>query len=129
MEQYLIDTNCISDYLSAAFAPPAVQFMDSVIDAIPNISIITQIELLCWNTNDTKKVESVKNFLEECNIFEITPDTVMQCVKVRKGKKIKTPDAIIAATALANGYTLITNNINDFKSIPGLKILNPFTIK
>ena len=53
----------------------------------------------------------------------------MQCVKVRKGKKIKTPDAIIAATALANGYTLITNNITDFKNIPGLKIPNPFTIK
>lgn len=38
---------------------------------------------------------------------------------------MKTPDAIIAATALANDFTLITRNIKDFKNIEGFKLVNP----
>jgi predicted nucleic acid-binding protein len=49
-------------------------------------------------------------------------------VNIRRNKKVKTPDAIIAATALANGFTLITNNEKDFNNIKGLKIVNPFRI-
>ncbi|MDR0581942.1 MAG: hypothetical protein LBG31_03145 [Prevotellaceae bacterium] len=39
--------------------------------------------------------------------------------------KIKLPDAIIAATALANNMVLLTNNEKDFSRIPGLQIINP----
>lgn len=41
---------------------------------------------------------------------------------------VKTPDAIIAGTALTFNYTLITNNEKDFASIKGLKIINPYKI-
>jgi len=128
MERFLIDTNCISDYLSELFPHNAINFMDKVVDNVPNISVFTQIEILCWNTPDARKIEGVKNFLSESNIFEITSDIVLQCVKIRKGKKIKTPDAIIAATAVSLGYTLITNNIVDFKNIHNLKIVNPYKL-
>lgn len=43
MEQYLIDTNVISDYFSASLPENGLQFMDSVLDAVPKLSIITQI--------------------------------------------------------------------------------------
>jgi predicted nucleic acid-binding protein len=55
MEQYLIDTNVVSDYLSDSFAAAGMALMDIAIDAIPNISIITQIELLCWDTDKMTK--------------------------------------------------------------------------
>ncbi len=45
-----MDTNVVSDYLSASFSATGMQFMDTIIDIIPNLSVITQIELLCWNT-------------------------------------------------------------------------------
>jgi hypothetical protein len=48
MGQYLIDTNVVSDYFSASFSDVGMEFMDAVIDAVPNISVITQIELLCF---------------------------------------------------------------------------------
>lgn len=47
---------------------------------------------------------------------------------LRRERKIKTPDAIIAATAIAFGFTLVTNNEKDFKKIDGLSIVNPYTI-
>jgi predicted nucleic acid-binding protein len=124
MEQYLIDTNVVSDYLSASFPAAGMALMDTAVDAVPNISIITQIELLCWNTDETT-TQNVKNFITDSIVLDTSSDVITQCVNIRKGKKIKTPDAIIAATALAHGYTLITNNEKDFANIKGLKIINP----
>jgi hypothetical protein len=42
MEQYLIDTNVVSDYFSASLSSSGLELLDSVIDAIPNLSIITK---------------------------------------------------------------------------------------
>jgi predicted nucleic acid-binding protein len=127
MERYLIDTNVVSDYFSASLPPDGLQFMDSVIDALPHLSVITQIELLCWKA-DTAKESRVRDFITDSSIFDITPDVVLHCVNIRRNKKIKTPDAIIAATALASDYTLISNNDKDFKGIKGLKYINPYNI-
>jgi len=127
MEQFLIDTNAISDYFSAALPAKGVQFMDYVIDEIPNISVVSQIELLCWKT-DVIKEQQIKDFIADSVILNITPNVIAHCVNIRKNKKVKTPDAIIAATAMAHGYTLITNNEKDFVNITGLKILNPYKI-
>jgi predicted nucleic acid-binding protein len=52
----------------------------------------------------------------------------MHSVNIRRNKKIKTPDAIIAATALAFDYTLISNNDKDFSDIKGLKYINPYKV-
>ncbi len=127
MEQYLIDTNVVSDYLSASIPATGMDLMDNAIDALPNISIITQIELLCWNT-DEATTESVKSFIADSVVLDISPDVIAHCVALRKVKKIKTPDAIIAATALAYDYTIITANEKDFTNIKGLKFVNPHKV-
>ena len=69
--------------------------------------------------------QQVKNFILDSIIWEVTPDVVTECVRIRRSKKIKTPDAIIAATALVNNFTIITNNEKDFENIRGLRIVNP----
>lgn len=127
MEQYLIDTNVVSDYLSASLPLAGLTLMDSAIDAVPNISIITQIELLCWNT-DEATTQSVKEFIADSVIMNISSEVIDHCVALRRNKKIKTPDAIIAATAMAYGYTLITANEKDFANIDGLKFINPHKV-
>ena len=86
MEQYLMDTNVVSDYLSASFTIAGLQFMDKAIDAIPNLSVITQIELLCWKTEITTE-QKVKDFLSESEILGITPDVINHCGNLRKEKK------------------------------------------
>jgi len=100
MEQYLIDTNVVSNYFSASFTAAGMKLMDTAIDAIPNLSVITQIELLCWQT-DAATEQGIKDFIADSIILDITQDVITTCVNLRKGKKIKTPDAIIATTALA----------------------------
>ena len=127
MEHYLIDTNAISDYFTASFSKKGISLMDKVINEVPNLSIITQIELLCWQT-DTKIMQMVVDFIDDSNVFNINQEIIKQCVAIRRNKKIKTPDAIIGATAVAYQFTLITNNEKDFNDIKGLKILNPMKI-
>jgi len=41
-----------------------------------------------------------------------------------RGKSIGDADILIAAYCIANDYTLVTDNTNDFKLIDGLKIVN-----
>ena len=40
----------------------------------------------------------------------------------RSGKKIGHNDLFIAATALANNAVLVTNNMDEFKRVPGLSL-------
>jgi predicted nucleic acid-binding protein len=42
----------------------------------------------------------------------------------KKGLLIQDADLLIAATALIHGLCVITNNVNHFSRIKGLKVLN-----
>lgn len=127
MGQYLIDTNVISDYLLASLPANGLQFMDNVIDAVPNLSVITQMELLCWKT-DVAMERYIKDFITDSVIYNITSTVIAHYVNIRRNNRIKTPDAIIAATAIAYNLTLITNNEKDFAHIRGINITNPFKL-
>lgn len=104
-----------------------MDFVAEVIDQTPNISVFTQIEALSWSNPEKNKEGIVKAFIEDANVLHITPDVVAHCVEIRRSLKIKTPDAIIAATAIAHKLTLITSD-RDYKNIPGLKIIDPLSL-
>lgn len=127
MEHYLIDTNVVSDYFSASISQAGMALMDLATDAVPTISIITQIELLCWNT-DAITTQQVQEFIGDSRVLDINPDVIVQCVRIRKTKKIKLPDAIIAATALVYDLVLISRNTSDFTNIDGLKVIDPHSL-
>ncbi len=123
-QQYLIDSNAIIDYLSGNLPIKGKTFMNRIINEIPNISIISKIEILGYNTA-AEAYQLLSGFIEDSVILGLTDDVVEETIKIRKEKKLKIPDAIIAATALDNGLILITRNVKDFKKIKGLKVLNP----
>jgi len=127
MGQYLIDSNVIANYTSERFPEKAMNFLASVIDEIPNISIITKIETLSWRSAIIQEEAMVKAFVSFSSIFALSDIIVDKCIDIRRDYKIKTPDAIIAATAIVHDFTLLTSD-SDFKRIPNLKILNPFDL-
>ncbi len=45
----------------------------------------------------------------------------------KNGRACSTEDAMIAAIALTNKFTLVTRNTKDFEGIGGLKLVNPWT--
>lgn len=94
-------------------------------DSDPAISVITEIELLCWKTPIEKDVEILHDFINDTQVFELEKDIKLKTAKTRKAHKIKLPDAIIAPTALTYDLTLLTRNVGDFKNIDGLRLINP----
>ena len=58
-------------------------------------------------------------------VFELEKEIKFKTAEIRKAHKIKLPDAIIAATALAYDLTLLTRNVIDFNDIEGLNLINP----
>ena len=125
MGQYLIDSNVISSFFTESFSEQTMNFISSIIDKTPNISVITEIEALSWIAPNKVYETIIKEFIQNSNILYLTKNVVGECIKIRRNKKIKTPDAIIAATAIVNEMTLITND-NDFKNINNLQTINPF---
>ena len=124
---YLIDTNTVIDYLGRKLSEKSMTFMDSVIDLVPNVSIITKIEVLGFNTS-ASQYRILTDFMDDTSIFELTEEVADICIDLRKKYKTKLPDAIIAATALVYEFTLITRNVSDFKNIKNLKIVDPYSI-
>ncbi len=67
----------------------------------------------------------MQDLITESNVLTNDLNVIDHCVSLCKGKKIKTPDAIFAATALGYGHTICTANEKDFANIKGLRIINP----
>jgi len=102
-------------------------FMNTIIDAIPNVSIITKIEVLGFNTT-ANQYRILTYFMNDASVYELTDEVANVCITLRKKYKTKLPDAIIAATALVSGFSLLTRNISDFKNIKDLKVVNPYSL-
>ena len=125
-QEYLIDTNIIIDFLAKKLPLEFTESLfDNIINGIPIISIITKIEILGFNTNQND-YELLRNFIDDCNILELSDDIVNETILIRQQYKTKLPDAIIAASAQVNKLTLITRNVSDFNKIKTVRTLNPF---
>jgi len=124
---YLIDTNVIANFTSVKFSEKAMDFLANVIDETPNISVITKIEALSWRSAIIQEEANVKSFVNYSNIIALSDMIVDECIVIRRNVRMKTPDAIIAATAIVNDFTLLTSDA-DFNRIPNLRILNPFDL-
>ncbi len=61
-----------------------------------------------------------------CIVHALDDAVIDRAVRVRRGSKISAMDAIIAATALEHDSTLVTQNVDDFKGVEGLRVVNPF---
>lgn len=121
--QYLIDTNAVIDYLGKKLPATGMDFMDSIINAVPNVSVVTKIEVLGFNAPD-EHYQLLVSFMKDATVLDLTDNIVDATIDIRKKHKTKLPDAIIAATALVYGLILISRNISDFKNIQGLQVID-----
>jgi predicted nucleic acid-binding protein len=130
MEQpkYLIDTNVVIDYLGNKLPASGMVFMNTLMDSIPNISLVTKIEVLGFQVPEEHQ-QLLSNFINDAIVLDLTYQVVNICIDIRKKYKTKLPDAIIAATALAFNMILTTRNTSDFKNIDGLQVIDPYSLK
>ena len=126
-QQYLIDTNTVIDYPGNKLPSLGMTYMNDIIDVVPNLSVITKIELLGFNAPD-EHYKTLSNFISDYTVLDLTNNVVEASIEIRKKYKTKLPNAIIAATALVYNLVLISRNIPDFKNINELKVINPHNL-
>lgn len=99
--KYLLDSNTIIYYMDGTLTPNGFTF---VLAALQNrecaLSVISKIEVLGFpfpNSIQEKKAEKLVGSLP---IYAITEEIVEKTIEIRRDRKPKVADAIIAATAI-----------------------------
>ena len=120
---YTFDTNTIIYYLKDD--AKAVQTIEEIMASNPTlyISTITELELLSLSSLTSRELKSINSFLPIFSILSVDSQIAKIAASVRRNYKLKTPDSIIAATALFTQSTLLTRNVNDFKKVKEIETM------
>lgn len=85
------------------------------------ISVITEIELLGFNGMSESDKTKISFFLSNCTLIPLNNEIKEICIEIKQKSKSKTPDAIVAATALFLEIPLITAD-KGFEKIQNLDL-------
>lgn len=125
--QFLMDTGVLLDYLSERLPEAGMDFMDEVVDAIPNVSVVTKIEALSLHLPD-EHYQLLLDFMADAIVLDLSPNVIKNCIIICKTHKLELPQAMVAATAITYNYTLLTNTPNVYTNIKGLSAANPWEL-
>jgi len=117
IDNIVIDTNILIFYLRG---DQAVESYFS--DQIPVISFINELELLSGGDFLPDELTDIERFLRKQIIISYLPELKNIVVQLRAKKKIKLPDAIIAATAIYFKLPLVSSD-KGFIGIEGLDFI------
>ncbi|WP_285009777.1 type II toxin-antitoxin system VapC family toxin [Pedobacter faecalis] len=124
-KRYLIDSNAVIDFFNGKMPPEGRALMTGI---EPIISVITQIELFSGNSTPEAEIRALQKFVDVATIYPLSEVVALETISLRKAYRIKLPDAVIAATAMAYGFVLITRNTADFKHLKNLDVINPYEL-
>ena len=136
---YLLDTNVVSELRkvhTGKASPQVVAWANSVTPASLFLSAISVLELetgiLLVERRDTKQGKALRDWLEtqvlpafDGRILVVDTAVARQCARLHVPDPRSDRDALIAATALVHGMTVVTRNVDDFKAT-GVALLNPW---
>ena len=90
------------------------------------LSRMAWIEVMSKGSDDV--VRGALRFLGRFEIDEIDEETSVRAAALRRERpRLKSPDAIILASAQVRGRVLVTRNVRDFPAtMPGIRV--PYTI-
>lgn len=85
-------------------------------------SSITRCELFAGQPSGEPAVRAL---LDPFTELAVDREVAERAGRLRRRHPIRTPDALIAATAIVHGLTLITRNLRDFDGIGSLRVRAP----
>jgi len=125
--KYLIDTNLF--LYAATNDQKVVAFFDTAQESEwAGFSSITRLELFGFPDLKAGDESRLKELLGCFSELAVTGDVVDRAIAIRKERRMKAPDAIIAASALVMNARLATRNTADFKNVKGLHLEDPFEV-
>jgi len=123
---YLLDTNSLIYYFQGAPQMDPVFRQIEQGNARPVVSIITVIELLGYPRLTRQDETRIQSLLSGFTVVAVDERIAGQAVVLKRRHGVKTPDAIIAATALLENACLVTRDQALLDKVPEIESLNPF---
>jgi tRNA(fMet)-specific endonuclease VapC len=127
----LIDTDMLVDFERGVANPAAEGALGEEDRAI---SVITVSELLhgvhrASGANRTRRAAFVEHLLADLHALPVTEPIARVHAEVwaelaQRGQLIGAHDLWIAATALAHGLAVATGNADEFRRVPGLRVIS-----
>ncbi len=128
---YLLDTNILSQVLRKSPSPRLLKRLSVEESATKATSCICVMELRhgALRRDDGgalwRRIE--RELLGRLDILDVGLDDALLAGELlaglsSTGQKIDVEDVLIAATALTQGFTVVTNNVRHFERIPGLRV-------
>lgn len=119
----LLDTTVIVNYLQGD-TQTVIYFNN--LPSIPTISIITEAEIYQGAKNNLE-LKKWGKFISNLKLLPINPEISSQAIRLIKhfhlSHGLHILDALIAATAIENNYTIVTANIKHFQMIKELSLI------
>jgi toxin FitB len=136
---FVLDTNVVSELRKARLGKAdthVTAWAESVDAAELFVSAITIMELelgvLSAERKDATQGAMLRSWLEQQVLPEFSGRTLpidtavaQRCARLHLPNKRNERDALIAATALVHGMTVVTRNVADFKPT-GVALINPW---
>lgn len=126
---YLIDTDWIIEYLRGN--RKIVSILQKLFDEGLFVSIISVAELYegVYASTSPKHKMALDDFLSGVVVLGVDLNVCETFGKLRhelrkRGEVIGDFDLLIAATALSNDLTILTNNVKHFKRVSGVRVLS-----
>lgn len=96
-----------------------------VLERKNGVSHISKLEVLGFPRLQAIEKQYFENVFKILKIMPISESIIDKAIDLRQQFKMKSNDSIIAATALLHDMPLYTRNVDDFKNIAGLQVINP----
>lgn len=135
--KYVLDTNIISDWRRGA--EPVVRWLADERMADLAISALTVSELEIGvrrrERTDRRQGAALRLWLDESvipafdsRVLPVDTAVALEYARVQVPDPVPTVGALIAATALVHGLTLVTRNTQDMER-SGVRLLNPWLLR
>jgi len=129
--RFLLDTDTLS-FIARDASPALMQRVGAIAQADLGISVVTRGEAefgLAARPPKRATLNRMRALMDTLPTLALAADAIAHYVALRRkleagGTPIGANDMWIAAHALSQGMTLVTNNEREFRRVPGLQIEN-----
>ncbi len=83
-----------------------------------SVSAVSYVDVLGYHKLTSKNKQHFENFFQTTQMFPISDEIIQKASALRQQKKMSLGDALIAATALIHGLTLVTSKVGFISFYP-----------